>query len=323
MGAEHILIWGLPDDPPVAAVHDALNRIGGRVTLLDQQAVLDTQVELTVDSEVAGLLHLGRDTIRLGSITAVYLRPEDWRDLPAFAGADPSGAAWLHALSLHEILSSWADLTGALVVNRPAAMMANGSKPYQASWIKSLGFQIPGTLITTDPGCALEFWKRHEKVIYKSLSGIRSIVACLSEEHLPRWGDISSCPTQFQEYIPGADYRVHVVGEEVFACRILSTADDYRYSPEQVDLQACELPSEVAARSRALAASMGLPVAGIDLRCTPQGDWYCFEVNPSPAFTYFQDHTGQPMAEAIARLLASAPAGYDVGSSPASRILVA
>jgi len=53
-----------------------------------------------------------------------------------------------------------------------------------------------------------------------------------------------------------------------------------------------------------MAGVMGLPVAGIDLRCTPDGIWYCFEVNPSPGFTYFQDETNQPIAEAIARLLA-------------------
>jgi len=47
-------------------------------------------------------------------------------------------------------------------------------------------------------------------------------------------------------------------------------------------------------------------VAGVDLRCTPDGRWYCFEVNPSPGFTYFQQKTDQAIDEAIARLLMSA-----------------
>ncbi|HYX61651.1 MAG TPA: hypothetical protein VE888_21875, partial [Streptosporangiaceae bacterium] len=35
----------------------------------------------------------------------------------------------------------------------------------------------------------------------------------------------------------------------------------------------------------------------------PDGDWYCFEVNTAPAFSWFQDHTGQPIADAVAALL--------------------
>ena len=50
---------------------------------------------------------------------------------------------------------------------------------------------------------------------------------------------------------------------------------------------------------------LGLHVAGIDLRRTDDGRWVCFEVNPSPGFTFYQEETGQPIAEAIARLLAA------------------
>jgi D-alanine-D-alanine ligase-like ATP-grasp enzyme len=52
---------------------------------------------------------------------------------------------------------------------------------------------------------------------------------------------------------------------------------------------------------------MGLAVAGIDLRRTPEGQWYCFEVNPSPGFTYFQAQAGQAIDQAIAQLLLQAP----------------
>jgi D-alanine-D-alanine ligase-like ATP-grasp enzyme len=60
----------------------------------------------------------------------------------------------------------------------------------------------------------------------------------------------------------------------------------------------------VAEQCYSLARSMDLPVAGIDLRHSPDDDWYCFEVNPSPGFTYYQDATGQPLDDAIASLLA-------------------
>jgi glutathione synthase/RimK-type ligase-like ATP-grasp enzyme len=47
---------------------------------------------------------------------------------------------------------------------------------------------------------------------------------------------------------------------------------------------------------------MGLLVSGIDLRVTGKGEWVCFEVNPSPGFTFYEAD-GQPIAAAIADLL--------------------
>ena len=44
---------------------------------------------------------------------------------------------------------------------------------------------------------------------------------------------------------------------------------------------------------------LNLPLCGIDLKVTPEGIYYCFEVNPSPAYTYYEEQTGQPIAQAI------------------------
>jgi len=51
-------------------------------------------------------------------------------------------------------------------------------------------------------------------------------------EHAARPANVSWCPTQFQRYIAGREHRVHVVGDEVFACEVHSDADDYRYPDE-------------------------------------------------------------------------------------------
>jgi glutathione synthase/RimK-type ligase-like ATP-grasp enzyme len=185
-------------------------------------------------------------------------------------------------------------------------MAPNNSKPYQLAQISGLGFSVPETLVTTDPDAAIAFWEQHGDVVYKSVSGTRSIVSRLRCEHRDRLADIAWCPTQFQQYIAGNDYRVHVVGDEVFACEVVSRVDDYRYPHgEPVAVWARQLPDDVADRCRTLTAALGLSVAGIDLRRTEAGAWYCFEVNPSPGFTFFQQATGQPIDDAIARLLAA------------------
>jgi glutathione synthase/RimK-type ligase-like ATP-grasp enzyme len=166
-------------------------------------------------------------------------------------------------------------------------MASNRSKPYQSALLRALGFRVPATLVTTDPLAAREFWRRHGDVIYKSVSGVRSVVAQLTDDHSARLDDVANCPTQFQRRIAGVDHRVHVVGDEVFACAVYCEADDYRYAAARgsaVDMAACSLPDELESRCRGAAHALGLAVAGIDLRQTPAGEC-CFEVNPSPAFT--------------------------------------
>ena len=53
--------------------------------------------------------------------------------------------------------------------NRPSAMASNGSKPYQAAIIQSVGLATPPTLITTDPAAAeilRAYYKRPAEELY-------------------------------------------------------------------------------------------------------------------------------------------------------------
>jgi glutathione synthase/RimK-type ligase-like ATP-grasp enzyme len=304
-----ILLWGVSEERPFADVRERLERLRAPLFLLDQQAVLETAVDLVVGAEVHGSIRSRGQRVDLRAVTALYLRPYDSRLIPVVTRVRPSSAAWQHALAVEAALYLWADLAPALVVNRPSAMAANGSKPYQLEQLRRLGFCVPETLITTDPAEVRAFWERHGEVVYKSVSGVRSIVARLRPEHVDRLSDVACCPTQFQQYIRGTDVRVHVVGDQLFACQIACAADDYRYPGRYaVDMRACALPREVEERCLEAARAMRLQVAGIDLRRTLANEWYCFEVNPSPAFTYFQRATRQPIGEAIAQLLRGASA---------------
>jgi glutathione synthase/RimK-type ligase-like ATP-grasp enzyme len=121
---------------------------------------------------------------------------------------------------------------------------------------------------------------------------------------------VRHCPTQFQEWVDGVDIRVHVVGHQTFATELVSAASDYRYarrSGHTVTAEAIELPPRIEAACKRFASDAGLMVAGIDLRRTPADDFYCFEMNPSPGFLFYERATGQPISEAVARLL-SGPA---------------
>jgi glutathione synthase/RimK-type ligase-like ATP-grasp enzyme len=304
-----IMLWGLPGDTPITRVQDALTRHGQASFFLDEQATLETTVSLSAADASVGTLRTRRAVLDLADITAVYQRPYGVDRIPALAGHTRDGAAWRHAEAMTDALSCWLETTPALVVNAPSAMASNGSKPYQAQLIAAHGLRVPETLVTTDADAVRDFRDRHDDLVYKSVSGIRSIVSRLGAEKLGRFDLLRWCPTQFQEYVSGDDYRVHVIGEKVFGCRIASQADDYRYATRQgghAEIAAFDVPAHLAATCRQLASKLDLVVAGVDLRLHPDRGWYCFEVNPSPAFTYFEDATGQEIGEAVARLLMEA-----------------
>jgi hypothetical protein len=306
-----IVLWGVPGDGPLDAVRGQLVRLGVDYRLLDQRDAARSTVRSRVEGDQL-LVEIDvpreRDVIDFERVAAVYLRPvETERALPPEFGEDK--VARQRAEDLDRAIVTWCDLTTAVVINPPAAMAVNNSKPYQLQIIAGYGFDVPPTLVTTDPRAVREFAAQHDRLIYKSVSGVRSIVNVLSADGLERLDEVANVPTQFQAYVPGYDVRVHVIGESVFATEVRSDAHDYRYaslSDEPVELSPVDLPEEVGRRCRAMATGMGLAVAGIDLRRTQGGAWVCFEVNPSPAFVYYEEVTGQPMGEAIASLLAQA-----------------
>lgn len=301
-----ILLWGIDGDGPMDAVRHALDAAGTRYYFANQREPARLQVRLDVDADgcATGEITLGRQRVALEEITAVYARPYASRNLGA---TTPNKER--HAWTVDAQLSTFADLCEGCVLNPPQAMASNQSKPYQLNLIRQHGFEIPDTLLTTDPAAARHFWQRHGNVIYKSISGTRSIVRRLQSEDAPRLEDVSHAPTQFQEYVPGRDIRVHVIGNACHATAIDSGADDYRYAQRQgntAELVAIELPRRITEQCIHLSHNLGLRLSGIDLRRTADDRWFCFEVNPSPAFTYYEENTGQPLAAEVAHLLSLA-----------------
>jgi hypothetical protein len=204
------------------------------------------------------------------------------------------------------LMSLWEHLP-CPVANRLGGALSNHSKPYQALVIRETALRVPRTLITSDPVAARAFYEECAgRVIFKSVSGIRSIVRRMESSDLDRLAHLRNGPAQFQAYVPGDDVRVHTVGRDVFATLVRSEAVDYRYAEHQgatVEMEPTVLPLTVAEACVDLARAMNLSVAGTDLKRTPEGEWYCFEVNPSPGFAYYEQHTGQPISEALADLL--------------------
>ena len=128
-----IVLWGVPGDGPLDAVHARLSHLGANFRLLDQRSGARSSATIRIERrdlvlEIEGPSSAGR--LDFKNVGAAYLRPiETERALPSDAGDDR--AARVRADGVDRALIAWADLTTALAVNPPTAMAANNSKPYQ------------------------------------------------------------------------------------------------------------------------------------------------------------------------------------------------
>ncbi len=302
-----ILICGIPSEGPVALVIAAAAEAGIHCVVLNQRQVEEWSLELGLEGERLGGCLRGPDgEWGLDAFAGVYARPVAARELPEVGDpADPAKLA--RAEALERSLVTWLEVAPCRVVNRLGPSASNASKPYQAQRVLESGLDVPPTTITNDPDEVRRFVAQHGRVIFKSISSTRSIVRELSGPRVRGLERVRHLPTQFQALVPGADVRVHVIGSTVHATEVSSTAIDYRYADGEgveVGMAPCDLPDEVESACLALSRALELPFCGIDLRRGEGGRWYCFEVNPSPAFSYYEGQTGQPIGRALVEYLA-------------------
>jgi hypothetical protein len=263
------------------------------------------------DGGPSGYIRSPQWTLDLAELTGVYARyPGPDGRLP-LSGLKPDEVATMY--SEHDSgISALVDGLQCAVINRTGGGMSNNSKPYQALTIRQCGLLIPPTLVTNEPEDARAFYDEHNgEVVYKSISGIRSIVRRMEPSQLQRLHLLANSPAQFQVFIPGDNIRVHTVGTRLFATRVRSEAVDYRYAHRdgfRVEMEAATLPPPVVASCLKLARTLDLLVTGIDLKETSEGEYYCFEINPSPGFLYYEQNSRQPISLAIADLLYSGKA---------------
>ena len=295
-----ILMCGSPIDPVIRFLRARWDSAHLAYRLLDlesNEGKLAVRVDYG-DGSMKGFIDGGGWRVDVSELTGIFSHSIDCRYKrdanSAYPACDPEIAALLDNLPCK-------------VANRPAAGMSSRSKPLQALHIRESGFWIPKTLVTNDPAAAKRFYEECSgKVIFKSIGGVRSIVRKLRPRYLKRLPLLRNGPTQFQALIAGDDIRVHVVGDQCFATRIRCSSVDYRFAWEEgisLDMEPMVLSEEVASCCLRLTQKLGLSFAGIDLKESPMGEYYCFEANTAPGFSYYEGATGQPISAALGEFL--------------------
>ena len=298
-----ILLYGISEDSPMSMVRDELNKAAANYLFLDHRNIFNYSIEFSCSEDGAdkAIINAPGISFDLSEVSSVYTRPYNFMDYPQMQGRSLDDPTAVTAMGFEHQFMLCLDTSNAFVVNRSEPSASNNSKPYQLSVIREVGLNIPETFITNEPLAAAQFIKTNADCVYKSVSGVRSIVRRVSESHYEYLDDVKWCPTLFQKFVPGENYRVHVVKGKVFTVRIESDNLDYRYGKTRMFVE--ELPSEIAEKCCTLTAALGLYFSGIDLMKTPDNDWYCFEANSSPAYSYFELHSGLKISTALAEML--------------------
>lgn len=214
----------------------------------------------------------------------------------------------------HEAFSGLWQAIDAFWINHPIRDEVASHKAYQLRIAQEVGFNIPTTLITNDPGAAQNFIadQGYDKTVYKSFLATEQEwreTRLLRHEELALIDCVRYAPVIFQEYIPaGIDLRITIVGEQIFASAIHSKdvnyKVDYRMEMSRARIEPFHLPEDIEQKLHKYMKKLGIVYGAIDMRVTPEGRYVFFEINPAGQWLFIEERTGQPITTAFANLLA-------------------
>ncbi|MBA2305104.1 MAG: alpha-L-glutamate ligase [Acidobacteria bacterium] len=213
----------------------------------------------------------------------------------------------------NEAINGLWQLLDARWMNDPTRDDAASRKARQLRVAAEVGLKVPRTLITSDPQRD-RFVAELEPAgtIYKTFSCTHAIwreTRLLRSDDMAHIDAVRIAPVIFQQFIPAeSDLRITAVGGKLFAAAIRSVARegrvDFRSSVGDAAVSAEELSPDLTEKLLGLMKRLGLAYGAIDVRRTPEGEYYFFEVNTAGEFLVVEDRTGQPIARAIADWLA-------------------
>ncbi|HYG65973.1 MAG TPA: hypothetical protein VEL74_25590 [Thermoanaerobaculia bacterium] len=299
-----ILVVGSASDTVASALVRQLRETGHPFQVLDEDHPERYSVQPDRVAGRPGYRVLGGGCDGASPVGSIFLRH-------AVAGRlDPGRVASLG--KLHEQLNRMLAVARCPTVNLPANAGSNYSKPFQVGLMAEAGFDVPRSLVTNIPENARRFYDElGGRVIFKGISNVATFAQVLTPDKLDRLDRLPDCPTLFQEYVAGVDYRVHVVGDEAFVTRLRSRGEDYRRDARAGDpdliIEPASMDERTVARCIEITRRLGLVVSGIDFKESPEGRLVALEVNPYPQFTFYEGRSGQPITRAVVSYLTRHP----------------
>lgn len=191
-------------------------------------------------------------------------------------------------------------------LNSIEAINMHQTKGFQLQLLKEKNIRVPRTLFTNDPEAVRHFYEYNNKnIIYKPVVGGAYTQKMLESDFTnERMSAIKCSPIQLQECIDGVDIRVYVVGENIFAAKIVSNALDFR-EDLKASIVPIQLPKRVEKDCLKIIKLLKLRYSGIDIRLSDSGEYVFIEANPAPMFIHFEKKTKYPISDSIIKELIS------------------
>jgi hypothetical protein len=204
-----------------------------------------------------------------------------------------------------------------------AAIRRADNKQLQLGLAAELGFEIPPTLITSDPDEFLEFYRLHNGNLIDKLPSTVLAASQSTGFDLMRFTQpvttrdagyarrVRFSPVLFQRNIAKKfELRITVVDDQVLAAEIHSqttkrTQLDWRhYDWGHTPYRPHALPDDVRERCLGLTRRLGLRFGAIDMIVTPDGRYVFLEINPNGQWRWIEDESGLPISDALCDALA-------------------
>lgn len=214
--------------------------------------------------------------------------------------------------------SIWSCFRDKLWVNDPWLMQIAENKIYQLNVASSCGFELPDTLITSEPHAVKKFYHDHGGEIVVKLLASSPIIDYViytnkvTEEYFKEIDSVLYSPSIFQEIVTKQyELRITVVGDKIFPVKIYSQEDpetslDWRKKPllndYEVKMEQTEIPSYISFLIKHYMKMLGLKFGCIDMIVTPDDKYIFLEINPNGQWYFVQVRTEAKIAEAIANL---------------------
>jgi glutathione synthase/RimK-type ligase-like ATP-grasp enzyme len=212
------------------------------------------------------------------------------------------------------------EAAGCRFVNPLGAGHAAAHKLRQLRLARSLGLEVPRTLVTNDAAQVRGFFEQvQHRMVAKMLTPLSQSMegglpfvytAAIGPEQLEELEGLRYSPMIFQERIDKArELRVVIAGRRCFVGALEASrsgagqVDWRRASPLESRWMPGALPAEVAERLVRLVAGLGLVYGAADLVVTPDGRHLFLEVNPGGEWGMLERDLGLPIAAALAEAL--------------------
>jgi glutathione synthase/RimK-type ligase-like ATP-grasp enzyme len=289
-----IIIAGSPHDKTIRHTVQRARQRGVRFRFFDILRFIREGSFRWDFQDRGGRLSYGEDHLDLPhpSISAVYLRLIDIADR---VPPEERDGVTVRMRVLGEALRD----VETKMVNRPGRDMSNWAKGYHQQLLAQCGFAVPRTLVTNDEAAARAFIAEVPLVVFKGVSGMKTIASELTPDRHPKLSLLGGCPVLFQERIVGADVRTHLIGDAHISERILSSGVNYQYDHGRKAFEPITIPDRVAESCRAYAAMSGLSFIGFDFMVSDDGAYFALEANPLPGYDSYDQRLGYPISDAL------------------------